>query len=90
MYKSQKFRKVPVVIEAFRWNEGSFHLAQCPNLPEWAGDRVSLHENGMDAEIETLEGTMRAKAGDWILRGVSGEVYPCKPDIFDKTYETVS
>lgn len=40
-------------------------------------------------EIETLEGTMRAEPGDWIIRGVKGELYPCKPDIFEQTYEAV-
>ena len=40
-------------------------------------------------DIETLEGTMRASPGDWIITGVNGESYPCKPDIFEKTYERV-
>ena len=41
------------------------------------------------SHIKTLEGTMRADAGDWIIRSVNGEIYPCKPGIFDKTYEVV-
>lgn len=39
--------------------------------------------------IETLEGTMEARPGDWIIRGVNGELYPCKPDVFEKTYEII-
>ncbi len=45
--------------------------------------------DGRIAVIETLEGTMRAEIGDWIIRGVKGELYPCKPDIFTATYEPV-
>jgi hypothetical protein len=78
-----KFRKKPVVIEAFR-----FLIDEVPqwwsNLPN-VGIDVLHHE----AVIETLEGTMRASLGDWIIKGVKGELYPCKPDIFDATYEKV-
>lgn len=41
------------------------------------------------ADIKTLEGTMRANNGDWIIQGVNGEIYPCKPDIFEKTYDII-
>ena len=58
-----KFRKKPVVVEAYK------------------ADR--------EMNIRTLEGTMRASVGDWIITGVNGERYPCKPDIFEKTYEPV-
>jgi hypothetical protein len=88
-----KFRKKPVVIEAFQIGRD--------NLPDWFMDRVSdltvilhggpqglLHQTW--CEIKTLEGVMRADPGDWIIRGVKGELYPCKPDIFDATYEPVA
>lgn len=71
------YRKKPVVIEAFR-------LGHDP-LPE-ACNQIQVHPEG-HALIHTLEGTMLANRGDWIIRGVSGEFYFCKPDIFEATYE---
>jgi hypothetical protein len=76
-----KFRKKPVVIEAWQ-----FTLKNLTVLPHW------LNADGLGGEnlyIETLEGTMRADLGDWIIQGVKGELYPCKPDIFEATYEPV-
>jgi hypothetical protein len=83
-----KFRKKPVVIEAIRV---SMTLGIISEVPEWIKDAVRsqvLHEardNGWT--IKTLEGDMRADPGDWIIRGVKGELYPCKPDIFAATYD---
>jgi hypothetical protein len=78
-----KFRKKPVVIEAFQWT------GQRPaNWPEWA-TKVRLLD-GRDLIVDTLEGRMRADLGDWIIKGVKGEQYPCKPDIFLATYEPVA
>ena len=75
---SSKFRKKPLVIEAFRY-------AQHP-VPDWAQDKMTpLLENG--ADVVTPEGTMHANYGDWIIRGIKGEVYPCHDDIFRATYE---
>ncbi len=87
-----KFRKKPVVIEAFRLGVDS--------IPDWFMDRVSdctitLHGDGdprdrfapVSASIQTLEGTMTADHGDMVIRGIKGEIYPCKPDIFAATYE---
>ena len=81
-----KYRKKPVIIEAARYMIDKY-------LPDWFMDRVSnntiiLHEDGT-CDINTLEGVMKADKGDYIILGVKGEVYPCKPDIFDKTYEKV-
>ena len=88
-----KFRKKPVVIEAFK-------LGSDP-MPDWFMDRVSAstivlhggHPRDRDglhsASITTLEGLMTANRGDYVIRGVKGEVYPCKPDIFAATYEPV-
>ena len=78
-----KFRKKPVVIDAFRWSP----LDSNAQLPHWVKDYDVGPGNSI--LIKTLEGTMRADMGDWIIRGVKNEVYPCKPDIFDATYEAV-
>ena len=51
---------------------------------------VDAYQTDKDVHIETLEGVMHASPGDWIITGVNGEKYPCKPDIFEKTYEPVS
>jgi hypothetical protein len=86
------FRKKPVVVEAIRV-EQFMYLD-----PEWFHDAVTagtvttfglgkFGEGPVYCLIETLEGTMRADDGDWIIRGVKGELYPCKPDIFAATYE---
>jgi hypothetical protein len=78
-----KFRKKPVVIDAFRLGQ----KGQPSPVPEWFGtlhpDKIT--ENGII--IPTQEGDMLASWGDWIIKGVEGEIYPCKPHIFEKTYE---
>jgi hypothetical protein len=77
------FRKKPVVIQAMRLTEGTEWEALrefCPTVVSQSGHR---------AMIPTLEGQMVADVGDWIIRGVKGEFYPCKPDIFEATYEEV-
>ena len=89
-----KCRKRPVVIEAFKLGTDY--------MPDWFADKVTnktatLHStssgfyNGHDtnADIQTLEGIMHANYGDYVIQGVSGELYPCKPDIFEQTYEPV-
>ena len=83
-----KFRKKPVVIEAFR-------LGFDP-IPEWASNQHGLEYHTDETYagkhyvlIPTLEGIMRGDVGDWIIQGVAKEVYPCKPEIFDKTYDPV-
>jgi hypothetical protein len=79
-----KFRKRPVEVYAFQWN------GQAPSdWPEWARHRLDIRWEISNLQIDTLEGTHRADKGDWIIRGVKGEVYPCKPDIFELTYEPV-
>lgn len=76
-----KFRKKPVVIEAIRFNGENF-----ADVGRFMGG--ALHTRDMtDVIIHTLEGEMTASPGDWIIKGVKGELYPCKPDIFDQTYE---
>ena len=71
-----KFRKKPVVIEATQW----FKLGDHP--------AVFYNHNSVPT-IKTLEGEMFVRSGDWIITGVKGEHYPCKPDIFEMTYEPV-
>lgn len=88
-----KFRKKPVVIEAFIWTGGPDQTED----PEWICDAMRKgdvrFENCGTPEvallIDTLEGTHRADVGDYIIQGVKGELYPCKPDIFKMTYEPV-
>jgi len=82
----QKFRKKPIVVEATKFM-GGFSYDEM--TVEWDGfnDAVSL-VNGF-LRIQTLEGIMFANVGDYIIKGINGEFYPCKPDIFDKTYEPI-
>ena len=81
-----KFRKKPVVIDAYCATTDSF-------FPAWLSDAIdggSVHvEPSGPIYITTLEGTMRADFGDYIIRGVKGELYPCREDIFKATYEAV-
>lgn len=81
-----RYRKKPVVIEAIR-NDGEWEpIIGC--LDGSAGSRsVITRDDDGSLNIETLEGTMRADVGDYVICGVKGELYPCKPDIFDATYE---
>ena len=93
----RRFRKKPVVIEAVQFTHAvrqAHHFDGGPLPPgvrlESAhiapSDRVVLHDRFV---IDTLEGLMEVSLGDWIIRGVEGELYPCKPGIFAKTYEEV-
>ena len=81
-----KFRKKPVVIEAMQFTMESkdqcYNFVRCNCFPHFVNGEPTL-------TIETLEGDMIARKGDWIIKGVNGEFYPCKPDIFEKTYERV-
>ena len=88
-----RFKKKPVVIDAFQWTGG-------PNQTEdpiWAIEAirngsmriVNPGTSRVALMIETLEGPIRASQDDWIIRGIKGELYPCKPDIFEITYERV-
>jgi len=84
----RQYRKKPVVIEAAIF---SGTLENAEQIIQWSNNEVSMPEDGiMDRlVIKTLEGEMTASVGDYIIRGVNGEFYPCKPDIFSKTYEEV-
>jgi hypothetical protein len=78
-----KFRKKPVVIEAVQFTPLSIEACE-----EFVGGDMGNGPEGY--VIATLEGAMHVSVGDWIIRGVQGEFYPCKPDIFAETYEPVS
>ena len=90
-----KYRKKPVVIEAFKY-EGSASLKTTEKEGKMPYFIFEAFENDFLAYnseeellVSTLEGIMRVSAGDYIIQGVNGEIYPCKPDIFEKTYEKV-
>ncbi len=93
-----KFRKKPVVIEATQWFKNGDHpqVEDCffnsdgrvrwaPGFPK----EINVYECYKKPAIKTLEGWHEVTPGDWIITGVKGEHYPCKPDIFDMTYEVV-
>lgn len=81
------YRKKPVVIEALQFTGGA---ASADTIKAFAGEAYECWWFNHDTiGIKTLEGTMHATPGDWIIRGVRGEFYPCKPDIFAATYEPV-
>ena len=83
-----KFRKKPVVIDAFQLPGRDIDLPESFSL--WC-DEVGFHEfeSGRDQTliIPTLEGDHTAQPGDWIIKGIAGEFYPCKPEIFEATYD---
>ena len=87
-----KYRKKPVVIEAIQWNGNTTEIKtfckdKCSYSVEdsaWEVGKGVPHE---ELIIHTLEGDMKARRNDYIIQGVNGEFYPCKPDISEKTYE---
>ena len=101
--KMKKYRKKPVVVEAMQWNGKNLMEIECFRKGgSLQGFRKSIAENTQEflrwdeyerivaekgLRIQTLEGEMKADIGDYIIKGVNGEFYPCKPDIFEKTYE---
>lgn len=78
-----KYRKKPVIIEAMKWTEDN-----AKEIQAFIGD--SGFVKGMYVDIGTLEGIMVASKGDYIIKGVKGEFYPCKRDVFELTYEEVN
>ena len=96
---SKKYRKKPVVIEAFQYdgdlkNKDGFYY-----VPQWAVDAFEsdvMYYDSLENEppselfIKTLEGIHHVSVGDYVIQGIQGELYPCKPDIFRKTYEEVA
>ena len=85
-----KFRKKPVVIEAVQFLPSNDHAFDVPDgVHLWPDERGFQPRDMSWGFIDTLEGRMHVMAGDWIITGIQGEKYPCKPDIFAATYEAV-
>ena len=80
----EKYSKKPVVIEAVQWT--GENVKEVMDFMNW---RNAAHDAASGLTIRTLEGNHHASPGDFIIKGVNGEFYPCKPDIFEKTYEKV-
>lgn len=80
-----KYRKKPVVIEAIQWDGENDTLNE---LAKFIGKNISL-DICSKFTITTLEGDMKASLFDYIIKGIKGEFYPCKPDIFEATYELI-
>lgn len=92
-----KYRKKPVVIDAVKLTEDNFEEVESfigvgDDTHRHYNNEVDFvkHKNPCGLHIKTLEGLMLASIGDYVIKGVQGEFYPCKPDIFEQTYELVS
>ena len=87
-----QYRKKPVVIEATQWFKMGDHPMVYPavhgNVNTWYADQVGVPSSELGM-IDTLEGSHYVTPGDWIITGVKGEHYPCKPDIFEMTYQAI-
>lgn len=79
-----KFRKKPVIIDAIKFT-GDNNMA----IQQFLGSQLVSNGDIAEILIPTLEGEMKAVVGDWIIKGVKGEFYPCKPDVFEMTYENI-
>lgn len=94
-----KYRKKPVVIEAFQYDGDLMGSNGKYYVPDWAikafkegimfYDSLNCREQPCELFINTLEGKHHVSVNDYVIKGVNGELYPCKPDIFEKTYEAV-
>lgn len=86
-----KYRKKPVIIEAIQFEDNTARIKELSEFMD-AQDLVMDYHDPINPKliIETLEDTMKATIGDYIIKGVHGEFYPCRPDIFEETYERVT
>jgi hypothetical protein len=87
-----RFRKKPVVIDAIQWTGDNLReiiefTGRHESAKDWTWEHFEEVVRVGGLKIFTLEGSHKATVGDWIIRGVKGELYPCKPDIFEQTYE---
>lgn len=81
-----RYIKKPIVIDSYKFSGN----LEDPGFPEkWITSKHYFSNDGAFLFIETLEGTMQARKGDYIIKGIKGEFYPCKPDVFEDTYEQV-
>ena len=84
-----RFRKKPVEIEAIQFNgslESYRNIVDALQIPE---NEIVFDSFNMEINIQTLEGIITAAPNDWVIKGIAGEFYPCKPDIFEMTYEEI-
>lgn len=89
---SDNYRKKPLTIQAWRWaeSENQAKLLELLGMQRSSWHGYAKTDECSSLHIKTLEGnSYEVKKGDWIIRGVKGEFYPCKPDIFEATYELV-
>jgi len=87
-----KYKKKPVIIEAIQLLNNNSSIEECLKFIYnvfITDDDIETVKNDGYIHIQTLEGDMKASFGDYIIKGVNGEFYPCKPDIFEKTYESI-
>ncbi len=90
---SRRYRKKPVVIEAMQFDGSRASIDACCRWVNAGADEPILDyiftgpDDVKDVQVFTLEGPLNVSPGDWIIRGVQGEFYPCKPEIFNETYE---
>ena len=82
-----RYRKKPVEIEAVQWSGSNWHMLL--EFAEKTGDRGGVYTKGADLYVRTLEGDLKAISGDWVIKGIKGELYPIRDDIFRETYEPV-
>lgn len=94
MIRGIKWRKKPVVIEAIQYNGNNgnelYLWSDCEVIESPVLEPTEVNPSGEYVQVQTLEGCMIGIKGDYIIKGINGEFYPCKPDIFLKTYEQVS
>lgn len=91
----KKYRKKPVEVEVIQWTGKNLRevidfAGQHPSAQQWTWEEYERQVEEKGLKIFTLEGPMMASVGDYIIKGVKGEFYPCKPDIFKATYEPVN
>jgi hypothetical protein len=82
-----KFRKKPIVIEAIEFKDAGSYGTMLAVFGDEFANSTNYHMHRDQMAIQTLEGVMNAIPGDWIIKGIKGEFYPCKPNIFAATYE---
>jgi len=88
-----KYRKKPMVIEALQWTgDVTYDMLNfgCSGPQPLFGADFQVDTASKQVEILTLNGVVKVDVGDWVIRGVHGEFYPCRPDIFSETYEPVN
>ena len=88
----RKYRKKPVIVEAIQWTGDNLRevidfTGLHPSARKWTWEEFEEVVKKKGLKIFTLEGAKKASVGDYIIKGVEGECYPCKPSIFEKTYE---